>query len=72
MPGGNNDINVLDNSPLIGNILRGYGSDIRFEVNGRQYSKYYLLTDGIYLPWSCFMQPIHFPQGKKKEFFTKM
>jgi hypothetical protein len=58
-------------SPRIGNMLRGHSSDIRFEVNGRQYNRYYLLTDGIYPRWSCFVQPIYTPQGEK-EFFMKI
>jgi hypothetical protein len=72
MPRGNNDINVLDHSPLITNLLRGEGNDMRFEVNGHVYNCYYLLTDGIYPQWSCFVQPIHTPQGEKREHFTKM
>jgi hypothetical protein len=72
MPGGNNDINVLDRSPLISNFLRGEGSDMRFTVNDNVYNRYYLLADGIYPQWSCFVQPIHAPQGEKREHFTKM
>ena len=71
LPGGNNDINVLDRSPLISNMLRGPGKDISFEVNGHIYPRFYLLTDGIYPPWACFVQPIHEPQGEKKEYFAK-
>jgi hypothetical protein len=72
LPGGNNDINVLDRSPLLGNLLQGAGHDMTFEVNGHVYNRYYLLTDGIYPQWSCFLQPIHAPQGEKKEHYTKM
>jgi hypothetical protein len=48
LPGGNNDINVLDQSPLISNMLRGDGKDLNFIVNGHVYPRFYLLTDGIY------------------------
>jgi hypothetical protein len=72
LPGSNNDINVLDRSPLVANLLRGEGSAMTFEVNGHVYDRYYLLTDGIYPQWSCFVQPIHEPHGEKKEHFTKM
>ena len=68
LPGGNNNVNVLDRSPLIANLLVGDGRDMTFEVNGHIYNRYYLLTDGIYLQWNCFLQP----QGEKKEHFTKM
>jgi hypothetical protein len=33
MLGGNNNINVLDRSPLIGNLLRGDDNNMRFEVD---------------------------------------
>jgi hypothetical protein len=72
MPGWNNDVNVLDRSPLISNFLRGEGNDMRFTVNGNVYNHYYLLADGIYPQWSCFVQPIHAPQGEKLEHYTKM
>jgi hypothetical protein len=55
MRGGNNDINVLDHSPLITNLLQGEGNNMQFEVNGHVYNRYYLLTDGIYPRWSCFL-----------------
>jgi hypothetical protein len=61
LPGGKNDINVLDRSPLVANLLGGDGSGMTFEVNGHVYNRYYLLTDGIYPQWSCFVQPIHQP-----------
>ena len=72
LPGGNNDINVLDRSPLVVNMLRGEGHDITFEVNGHTYPRYYLLTNGIYPQWSCFVHPIHVPQGEMKKHYTKM
>ena len=68
----NNDINVLDRSPLVANMLKGEGHDMTFQVNGHMYPKFYLLTDGIYPPWSCFVRPIHQPQGEMKKHFTKM
>ena len=69
--GGNNDINVLDSSPFLLNLLRGAGVDISFEVNGHVYPRYYFLADGIYPSWACFVQPIHEPQGEMKEHFSK-
>ena len=41
-----------------------------FEVNGHVYPRYYLLTNGIYLQWSCFLHPIF--QGEVKKHYTKM
>ena len=45
--GSNIDINVLQRSPLVQNFLSGEYDDVSFDVNFRQYSKYYLLADGI-------------------------
>ncbi len=46
--GSNNDINVLQRSPLVRNFLSGEYNDIFFDINSRRYSKYYLLADDIY------------------------
>ena len=46
--GDNNDINVLDRSPLVLNLLKSEGHDMTFYVNGHEYPRFYLLTDGIY------------------------
>ena len=62
MPGGNNDINVLNKSLLVANLLKGKGHDMTFEVNGHVYPRYYLLTNGIYLQWFCFLHSIHVPK----------
>lgn len=43
--GGNNDLNVLQRSLLVNNLLRSDANDVQFTVNGSQYSRYYLLTD---------------------------
>jgi hypothetical protein len=72
MPGSNNDVNVLDRSPLVTNMLRGPSEDLTFTVNGKQYSQYYLLADGIYPQWSCFVQTIHSAQDEKQAHYSKM
>jgi hypothetical protein len=72
MLGSNNDVNVLDRSPFVNNMLRGPSENLSFTVNGKDYSRYYLLADGIYPPWSCFMQTIHAPQDEKRAHHSKM
>jgi hypothetical protein len=72
LSGGYKNLNVLDCSHVVANLLNGRGSDLRFSVNGHEYCRYYLLADGIYLPWSFFLQPIYEPQGMKKQHYTKM
>ena len=37
VPGANNDINVLQRSPLVANYLRGESQGMSFEVNGNRY-----------------------------------
>ena len=70
LPGSNNDLNVLDRSPLIHDMLVGEATDMTFEVNGQEYSRYYLLAYGIYPPWSCFVQSIHEPDDEKRKHFA--
>ena len=72
LPGGNNDINVLDRSPIVRNLLSGEGQHLSFLVNVNVHPRYYLLTDGIYPQWSCFVQTIHEAQEEKKKHFAKM
>ncbi|KAL3701160.1 hypothetical protein R1sor_019182 [Riccia sorocarpa] len=72
LPGSNNDINVVDRSPLVHNLLTGDLSAANYEVNGREYNRLYLLTDGIYPNWSVFVKTIHEPQGEKRCHFAKM
>jgi len=51
MPGSNNDINVLDQSPLLKDLMYGQAPEITFTVIGKQYKMGYYLVDGIYPDW---------------------
>nr|XP_043639111.1 uncharacterized protein LOC122610183 [Erigeron canadensis] len=46
--GSNNDVNVLQQSPLFQNERDGSAPDSSFSVNGHDYKRGYYLTDGIY------------------------
>jgi hypothetical protein len=46
--GFNNDINVLNQSPLFVNVIRGYTTEVSFTVNGHEHHIGYYPTDGIY------------------------
>jgi len=46
--GSNNNINVLDRSPLFTEQLQGKAPKVQFIINGSQYSMGYYLADGIY------------------------
>jgi hypothetical protein len=53
-------------------MLRGDGKDLSFSINGHVYPRFYILTDGVYSQWSCFIHPIYEPQGEKRQHFAKM
>jgi hypothetical protein len=42
-----------------------------FVVNEIEYSRYYLLADGFYPQWSCFIQTTHEPSNEKRAHFAK-
>ncbi|GKF47311.1 ALP1-like protein [Tanacetum coccineum] len=46
--GANNDINVLDNSPLFDDLLDDLAPVVPYVVNGVEYRNGYYLADGIY------------------------
>ncbi|GJU32609.1 glutathione S-transferase T3-like protein [Tanacetum coccineum] len=56
MAGANNDINVLDNSPLFDDLLDDLAPVVPYVVNGVQYRNGYCLADGIYLEWASFVK----------------
>ncbi|GKB32952.1 ALP1-like protein [Tanacetum coccineum] len=55
MAGANNDINVLDNSPLFDDLLDDLAPVVPYVVNGVQYRNGYHLADGIYPEWASFV-----------------
>ncbi|GJY61254.1 ALP1-like protein isoform X1 [Tanacetum coccineum] len=56
MTGANNDINVLDNSPLFDDLLDDLAHVVPYVVNGVQYRNGYYLADGIYPEWASFVK----------------
>eukprot|EP00644_Phytophthora_capsici_P007896 jgi/Phyca11/126401/e_gw1.63.189.1 len=69
--GSNNDINVIDRSPLIINWLSGVAPHCSYRINGREYNMCYLLGDGIYPSWSVFVKTISEPANQKESLFAK-
>ncbi|XP_071686966.1 uncharacterized protein [Rutidosis leptorrhynchoides] len=51
-PGSNNDINVLNASPIFNSIKDGTAPPSPFDVNWRHYERGYYLGDGIYPDWA--------------------
>ncbi|XP_062700579.1 uncharacterized protein LOC109407066 [Aedes albopictus] len=65
-----NDINILDNSPLLDEIIHNGMLDLTYEVNGKTRERGYLLGDGIYPDWSCFVKTISHPSNAKEQHFA--
>ncbi|XP_044964617.1 uncharacterized protein LOC123425009 [Hordeum vulgare subsp. vulgare] len=69
--GSNNDLNVLNQSPLFFDALKGEAPQVQFLVNGNEHSTGYYLADGIYPEWAAFMKTIPLPQTEKHKLFAK-
>ncbi|WVZ59019.1 hypothetical protein U9M48_009229 [Paspalum notatum var. saurae] len=69
--GSNNDINVLNQSPLFFDALKEKAPQVHFSVNGNEYNTGYYLADGIYPEWAPFMKTIPLPQTEKHKLFAK-
>jgi hypothetical protein len=74
LPGANNDINVIDRSPLLDSFMCSASvfNNIRYELNGKYRFRGYFLTDGIYPDYGVFVKPISNPINEKEKYFTKM
>jgi len=71
MPGANNDLNILDCSPLFKQHLEGTAPKVTFTVNNNKYDMAYYLTDGIYPDWALFMKTISEPSSIKQQHFSE-
>ncbi|CAL8170059.1 unnamed protein product [Prunus armeniaca] len=67
--GSQNDLNVLGQSPVFNDILRGECPNITYQVNNTVYQNGYYLADGIYPRWTTFVKSIPHPRSKKEKFF---
>ncbi|KAL8470837.1 hypothetical protein ACS0TY_033416 [Phlomoides rotata] len=70
MPGANNDINVLDRSPLFSDLTRGIAPPAHYVIQGKEYNMGYYLADNIYPKWSTLVQTIREPRSNKHRYFA--
>lgn len=70
--GSNNDINVLNQSPLFIEAIKGEARRVQFSVNGSQYNTGYYLADGIYPEWAAFVKSINSPQLEKHKVYAML
>jgi hypothetical protein len=66
----NNDINVLNQSPLFVDVIRGRTPKVSFTVNGHEHHIRYYLADDIYPFWPVFVKGVPVPQQEKHRFFS--
>ncbi|XP_050275352.1 uncharacterized protein LOC126717583 [Quercus robur] len=71
LPGSNNDINVLERSPIFSELEQGRAPAVNYSINGHEYKMGYYLADGIYPKWSTFVKTIPYPREQKKKLFAQ-
>jgi Plant transposon protein len=72
-PGSLNDLNVLDKSSIVSELLNGTLSIVTtpYTINGKERDWMYFLVDGIYPPWGIFVTTFSNPQDGKKKLFQQ-
>ena len=71
LPGSDNDINVLERSPIFSELEQGRAPAVNYSINGHEYTMGYYLVDGIYPKWSTFVKKISSPRRQKRKLFAK-
>ena len=69
--GSNNDLNVLNSSPLFNEKCQGVGPAVSFVANGNRHDMGYYLADGIYPRWPVFVKTIRQTSDEKKAYFAQ-
>ncbi|XP_052626734.1 uncharacterized protein LOC111909751 [Lactuca sativa] len=69
--GSNNDVNVLDQSPIFDDLLNEKASDAPFTVNRNEYKYGYYLRDEIYPQYSTFVKAFRHPVEERDKFFKR-
>ncbi|GJS50606.1 ALP1-like protein isoform X1 [Tanacetum coccineum] len=69
--GANNDLTVLNHSPLFDDLLDGIAPVVPYEVNGVTFEKGYYLADGIYPQWATFVKSFTVARDEKNAVFKR-
>ncbi|GJU00732.1 putative nuclease HARBI1 [Tanacetum coccineum] len=67
----NNDLIVLNNSPLFDDLLDGIDPVAPFECNGVTFEKEYYLADGIYPQWASFVKSFTVASSEKNVLYKR-
>ncbi|KAM1666470.1 hypothetical protein ACFX14_045737 [Malus domestica] len=70
VPGAQNDLNVLAQSPVFNDVLQGKAPKVTYVVNRRRYDGAYYLADGIYPRWETFVKTVPRPRSAKEKHFA--
>ncbi|XP_074351771.1 uncharacterized protein LOC141690911 [Apium graveolens] len=71
VPGAQNDINVLGQSPVFDKVIGGDSPTVVFHVNGKRYNNAYYLADEIYHRYSTFVKTISNLTTQSQKLFAK-
>ena len=71
MPGANNDIAVINASPIFDRLVNGVGPDTSFSTNDVNYEFGYYLVDGIYPEWATLVHSFTCPTDEKRQYYKK-
>ncbi|KAL8106111.1 hypothetical protein AgCh_029784 [Apium graveolens] len=71
VPGAQNDINILGQSPLFDKVIAGNSPTVVFHVNGKRYNNVYYLAEGIYPRYSTFVKTISNPTTQSQKLFAR-
>ncbi|XP_026433618.1 uncharacterized protein LOC113331048 [Papaver somniferum] len=71
-PGSNNDLNVLNTSPLFDGIFDELAPKVDFQAGGGRFDMGYYLADGIYPKLCIVVQAYKKPTNERQKCFTKM
>ncbi|GJZ64050.1 ALP1-like protein isoform X1, partial [Tanacetum coccineum] len=69
--GANNDLTVLNHSPLFDDLLDGIAPVVPYEVNRVMFENVYYLADGIYPQWAAFVKSSMVARDERNAVFKR-